>query len=299
MARRFTRRRWRRPQRLTLEGPPPARRKDLVMPDVLTLEHDLQWHENRRRMGTLLISFLGLALAEGIVVGLLTPVGWLGPPVAFLLALTYIVFGARFGDGWMHRVLGAQAVEWPEASNRLQALAGAVKIPAPELLVTPGEAPNGLALGLRRRWIVLTSGSRGLERMELEAVLAHELVHLRDGDAALAAAYVLIAGCADLGTRGLRGPAGILALVALPLWPAALAIRAMRGWFFPSDREHRADVCGAMLTRYPPGMHKLLVHAEVEHGSGSLGAADPFWFAPRTTAGDFAIGRRAELVSEL
>lgn len=269
------------------------------MPDVLTLEPEAAWRENRERMAMLLGSFFVLSAVEGLVVGLVAGAWWIGVPAGAALALLYLVIGARYGDGWMQTILRARPAVWPEASNMLAGLAQIVRVPVPELLEAPGDAPNALALGLRRRWLVLTSGARDLPRLELEALLAHELAHLRDGDGALASALVLITGAPELGTKGLRAPGGILALCGAPLWPVCLLIRAVRGLYLPASREHRADVCGAMVTRYPPGMRDLLRRAAVEHGTSTLRTTDPLWFAPRAEARGPGVPERTQLVSEM
>lgn len=291
--------RWRAPKRLTLEGPPVARRKDLVVPDVLTLEPQEAWRDNRGRMGVLLVSFLVLGTAWGGLLGLLAGSAWIGLPAGAGLGLAYLVVGARYGDGWMQQVLDAGTAGPPRARNLLRGVTSTAGVPAPELLLVPGGTPNAVALGLRRRWLAITEGAAGMERLELEALLAHEVAHLRDGDGALASAFVLLAGAPELGIKALRVRGGVLALVALPLWPACFLLRLAAYALFPAEREHRADVCGALLTRYPPGMRRLLLRASSEHGNSQLRASDPFWFAPRTIVSGPGIPERAERVAEM
>jgi heat shock protein HtpX len=299
MARQVTRRRWRRPQRLTLEGPPVARREDLVVPDVLTLEPALAWHENRRRMAILLGAFLVLSIVEGGAIGAVVGRWWLGIPAGAGLALLWLVVAARFGDGWMRQALGAERARSALLWNALEGTVERSGIPAPELAVTKGPAPNAIALGLRRRWICVTTGAARLQRVEIEGLIAHEVAHLRDGDAALASAYVVLAGAPELTVRSAGAPGRLLTVLSVPLWPVAVGLRVLRNVVTPSDREHRADVAAALITRYPPGLRAALQAASVEHGSGKLRAADPFWFAPRTSTPGPDLARRAELVSEM
>lgn len=284
---------------MTLEGPPVARRKDLVVPEVLALEPQEAWRENRGRMAVLLVAFLVLCAAWGALVGAYGGLAWAGAPAGAGLGLVYLVLGARYGDGWMRGVLGAGDTGPDRARNVLRGVTATAGVSAPELLVAPGEEPNALALGLRRRWVVITDGAAGLGRLELEGLLAHEVAHLRDGDGALASAFVLLAGAPELGTKALRSRGGPLALVALPLWPVCFLLRLAAYVLFPTDREHRADVCGALLTRYPPGMRRLLTRAAGEHENSSLRASDPFWFAPRTPVSGPSISERAERVAEM
>lgn len=298
MARKFTRKRWRRPQRLTLEGPFVVRRKDVVVPDVLVLDPTEAWRSNRRRMAALLVGFLALSGLEGFIVTL-AGAPWFVVPGAAALAFAYLIAGARFGDGWMRRALRARPRDLPEVTNMLEGVAVRAGVPPPELYVSSGEAPNGIALGLRRRWVLVSSATTGLGRLELEGILAHEVAHLRDGDSALASAYVLIGGSMELAVKAAAAPGGPLAWLALPLWPVCVVVRASRPFLFPADREHRADVVGALLTRYPPGMRSALSGSTGEHGTASLKITDPFWFAPRTDTRGPDAARRAELVGEM
>jgi hypothetical protein len=85
-------------------------------------------------------------------------------------------------------------------------------------------------------------------------------------------------------------------LLAIPLWPVALAMRLGRRIAIPPDREHRADIAAAMLTRYPPGIVDALETGG--GGASGLGLADAFWFVPRN-ASDEQIQARADLVGEM
>lgn len=276
-----------------------VRRKDLVVPDVLTLEPSLAWRDNRRRMGVLLVGFLAMAAALGLLVGVLGGAVLVSVPVFAGLGFAYLVAGARFGDGWIRGVLRAEPLEDPRAGNLLEGVARRAGVPVPGLYVSPGEVPNALAGGLRRRWIVVSAGAVHAPRLELEALLAHEIAHLRDGDAAFASAYILIGGAMELGSRALGLPGGLLALLAVPLWPVCLVIRAGRGVLVPEERERRADVVGALLTVYPPGMVKALTAAAGEQQPARLRATDAFWFVPRAGEAGDGVRVRARLVAEM
>lgn len=270
-----------------------------MVPDILTLEPDLAWHENRSRMAGLLVAFLALAALEGLVVGLLADAVLVALPVAVILALGYLASGVRYGDTWIQAALAASPDAPPAAKNLLEGTCAAAGLSPPALFVGPGEAPNALALGLGRRWILLTPGATRLGRLELEAMLAHEVAHLRDGDGALASAFVYLSGAPELALRALHSPRGFLAFLSLPLWPVSLVIRAARPLLFGPVREHRADVVGALMTRYPPGMRGALAAAGVEQGAARLRLTDHFWFAPRTPVAGPDMAERLQLVAEM
>lgn len=269
------------------------------MPDVLALEPDLAWHDNRRRMAIVLGAFVVLAAVEGGLIGFAAGALWLGPPLGAALAVLWILVGARFGDGWMREALGAERARSALLWNVLEGLVERSGLPSPELYVVRGPTPNAFAAGLRRRWVVVTTAAARMQRVEVEGLLAHEASHLRDGDAALASAFVLVAGAPELASRSGRAPGRILTLIGVPLWPVSFAMRALRGVVVRPDREHRADVAAALLTRYPPGVRAALRAAAGEQRPARLRTADPFWFAPRTSTAGPDLARRAELVGEM
>ncbi len=291
MASKFTRKRWRRPERMTLEHPPVVRRKDIGAPTQLTLEPDIARRASRRRLEMLLVLFLALCALEGVLVALALG-RWILVPAVTGLGIVYFFVGREWGDAWLRRALRTRA----DVSERIRRLAiseaRSAGLPEPEILVGPGAEPNALALALRKRTIVVTAGCETVDELVLEGVFAHEVVHLRDGEATIAALYLVLAAAPELLFRG----AGLACLLALPLWPVCLALRIARSLVVPPDREHRADVAAALLTRYPPGVVQALRLSGGQ--SCGLGAADGFWFVARNAGRDQA-PHRAELVAEM
>jgi Zn-dependent protease with chaperone function len=291
MANKFTRRRWRRPERMTLEHPPVIRRKDISAPTPLAIETALARRASRRRLETLLLVFFGLSAAEGLVIALLTR-RWVLVPVFAGLGVLYFLVAREWGDVWLRRALRARPIE----ASRLRRLAGSearsAGVPPPDVLVAAGAEPNAIAVSLRKRSIVLTSPCEDLDELALEGLLAHEIIHLRDGEATVASLFVVLSAGPELLFRG----AGIGCALALPLFPIGLVLRLARSLLIPADREHRADVAAAMLTRYPPGIVDALQAA----GGASCGLriADGLWFVPRNGSADEK-QRRAELVGEM
>ncbi len=293
--RRFVKRRWRRPERMTLDHGPVVRRKDLGVSEPLPLETELARRTSRNQIQVLLASFALLCAIEGLIVGLVTGRGWI-VAVAFLaFGALYFVVAREFGDSWIVRTLQATEVEVPRVLRLAASEARVAGIPSPRVLAAPGDVPNALSFALRRRWIVTTTACSSLDELALEALLAHEIIHLRDGESTVASLYVALAGGPDLVLRG----AGALAFLSVPLWPAALALRAVRSIILRGDRELRADVAAAMLTRYPPGLVDAL---RVCGGRpAGLRLMDAFWFVARDAgrAPEADADRRAQLVSEM
>lgn len=285
MAKKFARKRWRRPERMTLEHPPVVRRKDIGVPDQITLETDLAWKDSRRHVASMLATFFGVCLLEGAVVGFAVGLTWGLIPVAVGLAVIHFVLVREFGDRWLRRTLGAASSEASTVRRLVRSIATRSGVHPPMVYTVSGDGPNAIGLGLRQRWLVVTEGAASMPAMSVEGMVAHEVVHLRDGDAAVASLYLALAGAPELWWRNAKTPAGLLLLVGLPLWPAMFVVRVLKSRWFPPDRETRADIAAAMITRYPPGLvDALRAASHAAHGGSGLSAADPLWFAARGEA---------------
>ena len=141
------------------------------------------------------------------------------------------------------------------AGTRVRRLATAeartAGIPAPRVLVAPGDEPNASSFALRARWLVTTQEAKTLDELALEGMVAHEIVHLRDGDATVASLYLVLAGspaARDPRRRSSR------CLSIARCGRSRSCCGGSTSWPVPPNGEHRADVAAAMLTRYPPGI---------------------------------------------
>jgi heat shock protein HtpX len=121
-------------------------------------------------------------------------------PVAMIAAAIWFVI-AYFIHQWLvRRATGAHGVtraEAPQLYNALENLCISRGIPMPALQIIETPALNAYASGLREGQYVIAV-TRGLvDRLapdELEAVLAHELTHIRNRDAQLMVVAVIFAG---------------------------------------------------------------------------------------------------------
>ena len=85
----------------------------------------------------------------------------------------------------------------PRLYNLLENLCISRGIPMPKLKVMDSPALNAFATGLNRRQysVTVTTGLlNALNDHEIEAVLGHELTHIRNGDVQLMVVAVIIAG---------------------------------------------------------------------------------------------------------
>src|SRR3982075_694448 len=121
-------------------------------------------------------------------------------PYATGAAVLWIVIAYFFHQSIVDAVTGGEDVtrqQQPRLYNLLENLCISRGIPMPKLKVMDSEALNAFATGLNRRQyaVTVTSGLlKALNDQEIEAVLGHELTHIRNGDVQLMVIAVIIAG---------------------------------------------------------------------------------------------------------
>ena len=121
-------------------------------------------------------------------------------PYATGIAALWIVIAYFFHQNMIDAVTGGEDVtrqQQPRLYNLLENLCISRGIPMPKLEVMDSEALNAFATGLNRRQysITVTTGLlRSLNDQEIEAVLGHELTHIRNGDVQMMVVAVIIAG---------------------------------------------------------------------------------------------------------
>ncbi|ABD09001.1 HtpX-2 peptidase. Metallo peptidase. MEROPS family M48B [Rhodopseudomonas palustris HaA2] len=121
-------------------------------------------------------------------------------PFATLGAALWIVIAYFFHQKLIDAVTGGHAVtrqEQPRLYNLLENLCISRGIPMPQLKIMDSAALNAFASGLNPKQyaITVTSGLlANLDDAEIEAVLGHELTHIRNGDVQMMVIAVIIAG---------------------------------------------------------------------------------------------------------
>jgi heat shock protein HtpX len=178
----------------------------------------------------------------------------------------------------MSRARPADPVEHARLHNIVEGLCIASGLPKPRLYVIDDAAPNAFATGRNPRHAALAVTTGLLERMnriELEAVIAHELSHVKNYDILVSTLAVTLVGVLVLlsdfairfmwfgGGSGRRSDRdggagafvalfGFLLLILAPLFARIMQAAVSR------RRESLADVTGVSLTRYPPGLISAL-----------------------------------------
>jgi heat shock protein HtpX len=121
-------------------------------------------------------------------------------PYATIAAALWIVIAYFFHQSMIDAITGGEDVtrqQQPRLYNLLENLCISRGIPMPKLKVMPSDALNAFATGLNRQQyaITVTTGLlNALNDQEIEAVLGHELTHIRNGDVQMMVIAVIIAG---------------------------------------------------------------------------------------------------------
>lgn len=237
---------------------------------------------------------------------------------------------AAAGICWYSWRYGAERVLWatgaweliepatPEQKqlvNVVEEMAIASGLPKPRIWIVPDADPNAFATGrdAASASIAVTEGLLGkLSRDELQAVVAHEMAHVRNLDVRLMTLLAGMVGAIALMSDGMgrmigRGGAKVgrggkslpraaggggksgnpLGLVILALWLLTLVlapfISRLLAMAVSRKREYLADATGAQLTRNPLALASALEKLDgataatqsITHGAAHLCIVDP------------------------
>lgn len=243
----------------------------------MTLQSQIR--SNRLRSGIVLVGFVLLLLVLAALVGFAFDVS-LGV-VALVLALVYALFATLRSRSLIAGITHAYApgeAELRPLRRLLENVSIGAGLPVtPELRIVEDDAPNAFAAGLRptSSYVGVTTGLlRAMPRRELEAVLAHEVAHIRNRDTYLMTMATVFAGVialvADLGLRtlaygGRNRRAGaiavVIAVVGFVLAPYAALLLRMS---LSRRRELLADAGAAEILADPEAMALALRRLELD-----------------------------------
>jgi heat shock protein HtpX len=267
---------------------------------------------NRRRSAVLIAGFVAFFALCGLAIGAATGFGWPGAVVAFLIGAA-----VAFGSYWksdaialaVSRAKPADPQVYQRLHNLVEGLCIASGLPKPRIYVVDDPAPNAFATGRNPRHaaVAVTTGLlEKMNRVELEAVLAHELAHIRNYDILVSTLAVTLVGAVavltDTAIRlmwwngGRVARAGDrsdsnnpLAFVGFALLILAPIIAKVMQATISRQRETLADVSACQMTRYPPGLisalEKLRADTTVTH-SASTATAHMWIEQPMSGVGD-------------
>ncbi len=240
--------------------------------------HDLI-ARNRRNSAVLIVGFV---LFIGLLVGVLgAGLLGVGPGESLMLATIASLGGALvaiwsyYGGGaailGMSRARRATRDEDPQLHNVVDELAIAAGVPAPAVYLIDDSALNAFATGRdpEHAAVAITTGLRQrLSRDQLQAVLAHEISHVRHFDIRLATLLATLVGAVvlitDFSWRSMRfrdasrsrdgGGGAVLLVVAIVLSLAAPMLARLIQLAASREREYLADAGAVELTRNPDAM---------------------------------------------
>jgi heat shock protein HtpX len=241
-----------------------------------------------------------------------------GPWIGLLVTVVAGILAAyayRTGPEKVMWATGAREIETPRTDgerqlvNVVEEMAIAAGLPRPRIWIVPDADPNAFATGRdpQHSHVAVTEGLIvKLNRDELQAVVAHEMGHIKNFDvrlmttlAALVGAVLLIQdgvwrvlrGGPRLGGGGGRGGkkdnAGPLIALLLVVWVIswllAPLITQLLAVSVSRKREYLADAMGAQFTRNPLALASALEKIEHSHepttaikrGAAHLCIADP------------------------
>jgi heat shock protein HtpX len=246
----------------------------------VTLQEQIR--ANRLRSGIVVFGFLLLLL---VVAGLIGAIFNLSLGIVALAgAAIYALFALLQNRSMIARMTGAQEVDQHQIEP-LRRIVENVSIAAglpvtPEVRIVDDPAPNAFAAGLRPQssYLGVTTGLlRTMPKRELEAVIGHEISHVRHRDTYLMTMATIFAGVialvADIGFRMLifgggrsrRGGGGalvaVLAIVGLLLAPYAALLLRMS---LSRRREFLADAGSAEILNDPEAMALALRRLQLD-----------------------------------
>lgn len=214
-------------------------------------------------------------------------------PVAMMAAGVWFLISWLFHHQLIRLATGAHSIsrkEAPRLYNILENLCISRGIPMPALQIVETPALNAYAAGLKEGEYVIAV-TRGLidtlSDDELEAVLGHELTHIRNRDTQLMVIAIIFAGIfafvADLMIRGWRFPYGVwprggdrrdrsggggaalAILIAIAIVLISWGLSTLIRFALSRSREYLADAGSVELTKNPDAMIRAL--RKIEHNA--------------------------------
>ena len=225
---------------------------------------------NRLKTTMLLATLTALLLFVGYAIA-----GQSGFVIALVFAGAMNFASYWWSDRIVLRMYGAHEVgeaESPELFRIVGDLASRARMPMPRVYIVPEETPNAFATGRNPEHaaVAVTEGLlRLLDRQELQAVLAHELGHVRNRDTLISTVAATIAGAlsmlanmamwgaifsgsSDDEDEGGGFAGGIVGLIIAPIAAGLIQMAISR------SREFLADETGARLSGNPIALARAL-----------------------------------------
>ncbi len=256
----------------------------------------------------LLFSFMfGLFMVIGWAISSMFFDNWiLGAIIFLVIAALFNIIAYFFSAKSILRSYRAKIVEEREAPRLYRCVshvATLADLPMPKVAVVPTDTPNAFATG-RNPNNAVVAATRGLLKLlddqELEAVIAHEMAHVKDRDILVMTIAATLAGAISFAARwafygmlfgGGRRNDGTIIIVMLAAITAPIAAILIQ-LAISRNREFEADKVGATIIGRPLGLAKALRKLEgankkkpIEYGNP---ATQSLWIVNPFRGGGFA-----------
>jgi len=208
-----------------------------------------------------------------------------GMIIAFIAAVGMNFYAYYYSDQMVLKHYDAIEVtpsQAPELYEIVSNLARKANLPMPKVYIIPDHVPNAFATGrdYEHAAVAVTEGILELlTPQEIEAVLAHELSHIKHYDILIGTIAATVAGAISLisqfgyffgGDRENRNP--IVEMILMIVAPLAATIIQMA---ISRNREFEADKGAALITRHPEWLQSALSKLDNYARSGVVHNADP------------------------
>ncbi|MDO8670853.1 MAG: zinc metalloprotease HtpX [Dehalococcoidia bacterium] len=228
-----------------------------------------------RDTGLAVRMFIVMFLLAAVYLFFLTAMWAAGLDFFAIGVIAAILLGAQYflSDKLVLWSMGAHVVDSTQAPHlhaMVERLAAMADLPKPKIAMVDTDIPNAFATGRSPKHAVIAVTTGLLDRLdqpEVEAVLAHELTHVRNRDVAVITIASFFATVAQFilrfsmfgSFRGRRGRDGqsvvVVYLVSLLVWIVSFfLIRALSRY-----REYAADRGSAIITGAPAHLEAALV----------------------------------------
>lgn len=230
---------------------------------------------NQTRTVMLLAALTALFMGLGFMIG-----GRAGALIAFVVSAGMNLFAIWNADKVVLRMHGAREVDAgsaPEFVGLVERLARDAALPMPRVFIVDSPHPNAFATGRNPEHaaVAATTGLLAmLDRDEVEAVMAHELGHIRNRDTLIMTVTATLAGAISMlanfgmifGGRDGEGRGNPLAmLAAVIIAPLAAALVQMA---ISRTREYGADRAAAEISGKPMALASAL--AKLARGAAAI-----------------------------
>ncbi len=221
-----------------------------------------------------LVTFLVFAVGFGVIYALMTLVGAGMLPIAGIAVLFFIMqwYISPKMIAWASHLRYVDEKEFPDLHRNVSELAASAGVPKPRIAISESKEPNAFVFGRTRKSATLVV-HRGLldslNKNEINAVLAHEIGHIRHNDvvvitfisfvpmlAYIIAQELLFAGI--FGGFGKNNSAAYLAIVGIGAF-IAYFISELLILALSRARESYADIYSATSTKKPEYLASALV----------------------------------------